>query len=54
MLRVIVKVTTPERDHEKALIKMTQTMDQAEETIDDEAEAETEMLMGEIAHTIAT
>jgi hypothetical protein len=54
MLRVIMKVTTPERDHEKALVEMTETMDQAE-NIDDEAEAETEMMMGEeIAHTIAT
>jgi hypothetical protein len=52
MLRVIVKVTTPERDHEETLVELTETMDQAE-NIDDEAE--TEMMMGEeIAHTIAT
>jgi hypothetical protein len=55
MLRVKVKVTTPERGYEETLTEMIETMDQAEETIDDEAEAETEIMMGEeIAHTIAT
>jgi hypothetical protein len=39
MLRVIVKVTTLERDHEETLVELTKTMDQAE-NIDNEAETD--------------
>jgi hypothetical protein len=52
MLIVKVKVKTPAKGHEENHIEMIETLNQAEETIDDEAEAE--MMMGEeITHTIA-
>jgi hypothetical protein len=55
MLIVIVKVKAPEGGHEENQIEMIEITDQAKETIDDEAEAETEMMMGEeMAHIVDT